>query len=230
MKEDTAPPPSVAPLLLFPGEVTEPLSLTALLREAHEGAAADRLAEIERRTKFRTPLDDSTDWAALAGFGATLVDSIAKHRSTAVRETCAAIVDRVSPALAPLGDFVPPAAELSIVFRTVSPQDAGGIATRRVHAHRRWLAAQAADDVDATIAANLLYRGAIDLLVRAAVVEVHGARIRGADGDKITDLSAAVLDGLDRAGLLTSIHEACLHVQGLAPGKVALSGSSPQST
>lgn len=222
------PATPVAPLLLFPGETTPPMSLTALLREAHEGAAAARLIEIERRTKNRIPLDDSTVWADVAAAVVSFAGDVAANRSTAVRKTAQRVLDITAEPLEPLPDFVPPAADVHLVLRTVSARDLSRFATRRVFASKKWR--DAGDDAEKLIDANDLWRAAIDQLVRASVVEIRGLRRVGADAAAITDLTDAVLDGLDKVGLLSSIHEACLHFQGLPPGKVELSGSSLQST
>ena len=52
----------MAALLLYPGDVGEPVSLQAILKEAHNASRQGVLEEMTARAKAGVPLDDSTDW------------------------------------------------------------------------------------------------------------------------------------------------------------------------
>jgi hypothetical protein len=49
-------------ILIYPGQLGEPVELQSVLREAHEEARKARQTEIDARNKARIPLDDSTRW------------------------------------------------------------------------------------------------------------------------------------------------------------------------
>lgn len=225
----TTPPPDLAPLpgaplLLFPGMVSEPTPLVDLLREAHAGEAAARLAEIDRRKAQGIPRDEATVWRDVAALVDVVGAAVTAHDGEATRAAALRILETTAPPLAPLPDFVPPAGleGVVVVLRTMSAADLARVRARKHAASRAW--GRAKDDDEARAAANELAYAAWGEMITGSIVEVHGlaaAPVR---------MTSALIDGLRRSGFLEAFHDAADHFQGLAPGKAKLSGSSPLST
>ena len=213
-------------ILIYPGQLGEPVALQAVLREAHDEARKARQSEIDARAKARIPLDDSTVWpeveeavsAASLAHGARDSVKVAEHARRLVALT-------EGNALEPIGDYVP------------SPELDGIVVTMRVvddATRRLWTAkTQAAwmmirdsvkrDDVMAR-------REAYDRLEAVYEEVVCGvvAKLDGLQG--LRDSVAESMPALRLAGLLVPLHSAARHFLDLPPGKALRCGQQPPST
>jgi hypothetical protein len=207
----------MAALLLYPGDVGEPVSLQAILREAHDASRAAVVAEIAARVKSNVPLDDSTDWRAVASADATLSAAIVARDTSAVGASARAIAGLVSGyTLADPGEYVDSEDldGVSVTLRMCSDAQRRGWVARRASAWRAWR--DAADDEgkrDADERLCLLYEEMITVCL-ASVTGLQGMRSTLAES----------LPGLRLAGLLVPFHDAVRYFLELPPGKALRCG------
>lgn len=213
-------------ILIYPGQLGEPVALQAVLREAHDEARKARQVEIDARVKARIPLDDSTNWQDVGELVARASLAHGERDSAkvaaAARELAAATDGN---ALAPLGDFVPPEGIDGIVVTMQIVDDA----TRRLwtaQTQAAWLAIRDASKTDDVMAR----REAYDRLERAYETTVVGvvAKLDGLQGLKST--VAESMPALRLAGLLVPLYTAARHFLDLPPGKALRCGQQPPST
>jgi hypothetical protein len=213
-------------ILIYPGQLGEPVALQAVLKEAHDEARKTRQAEIDARVKARIPLDDSTVWPDVEEAISATSLAHGDRNSAKVAEHARRLVAMTEGnALEPLGEYQP-APELDGIVITMRIVDD---ATRRLWAAKTqaaWLAirnAVAGDDV-------LARRDAYDRLERVYEEVVIGvvAKLEGLQG--LRDSVADSMPALRLAGLLVPLHAAARHFLELPPGKALRCGQQPPST
>jgi len=213
-------------ILIYPGQLGDPVALQAILREAHDEARKARQAEIDARVKARVPLDDSTVWpdveesvsAVSLAHGARDSVKVAEHARKLVALT-------EGNALEPLGEYEPDV-NLDGVFITMRIVDD---ATRRLWSAKTqaaWLAIRNAAKGEDVLAR----RDAYDRLERVYEEVVCGvvAKLDGLQG--LRDSVAESMPALRLAGLLVPLHAAARHFLELPPGKALRCGQQPPST
>ena len=200
-------------VLIRPGQVSGWVSLQEVLREAHEAAQKERAAEIEQRAKNSIPLDDDTDWSAVA------VAVAAKKSAEVARLTS-------GHELAPIPDYVDVEGYGDVRCRFVAISEAKrrtlalavAAAVDGVNEARAFSDVQALDDACAEADRA---RGAF---VQAAVV---GLDVSGEVLEVLTDDD---VQALYVSGLLLAVYSAARDYQRLSPGKGTRFGSPAQST
>lgn len=212
-------------LLLFPGQLSAPVRLLDVLREAHEAARKTRADELAARAKAGAPVDDETRWPVVSGIVAAIGDASGKQDSAALARLGADLQRATAGnALEPIGDFVGPEGvdDLVVVFRVVSAAD-------RLNANARlgdaWqtvvaLEREGAPMVDRRLADERVLQAQLSIC-RETIAEVRGVDVP-ADAD--------VWEGLRLAGLLPWLLMAARHFLTLPPGKALRCGLPSSST
>ena len=200
-------------ILIRPGGVSDWVTLQDVLREAHEAAQKERAAEIEQRTKNGVPLDDDTDWPAVAV-------AVAARKSAEIARLTS------GHELTPIPDYVDVEGYDAVKCRFVAISEA----------KRRTLALAVAAAVDAVSEA----RAANDVQAlddacakadrtRGAFVQaaVGGLNVAGEVLEALTDDD---VEALHVSGLLLAVYSAARDYQRLSPGKGTRFGSPARST
>lgn len=221
-------------VLIFPGSKSELVSLQAVLRESHEAQQAGRAQEIAERTKLSIPLDDATDWNAVA-LQITALGCLPERDSKAVAELAAKLHASVAGhALLALPDYEPVAGYDDVLLRF------RGLADSAVQdhmltvglAHREAEAASKIEDPTARAKGVRLANEARDqaflAFIADAVCEVRcGEQVAGSGASGLTQLE---LEAIRATGLMVPIYLAARDYQRLSPGKGSRFGSAPPST
>lgn len=212
-------------ILIYPGQRGEPVSLLAVLREAHEAARKARQGEIDARSRARIPLDDSTNWDAVGDIASSIQSAVtAKDSSAAARGARELLAATDGNALEPLPEFTPDN-ELEGITVTMQIVDD---ATRRLwnaQTQAAWMAVRDAmrlDDVMARRDAYSRLESAYEAVIVGVVVSLGGL-----DGLKPTVVES--MPALRLAGLLPPLHTAARHFLDLPPGKALRCGQQPPS-
>jgi hypothetical protein len=213
-------------LLIYPGTHGEPVALQDVLREAHDAFRDGRAKQIEARKKKRIPLDDSTDWPAVAEAVASVSLAHGDRDSAKVAAHARTLVELVDGnALEEIGAYEPDPALDGIVLTMAVVDDS----TRRLwnaETQAAWQAIRAARVSDDAVAAQR----AMSSLDATACKVVAGVivKIEGIEGLKAS--IGESMPGLVLAGLLTPLYTAARHFLELPVGKAVRCGLPPQST
>lgn len=213
------------PMLVFPGQRSQPAPLVEVLREAHELARKARADEIEQRKRAGVPLDDSTVWPVVDGIIGAIGDAHrAQDSATLARLSGDLVRATAGNALAELQPFDPPEGVEGIVvtMEVISQAERLNLNAALGDA---WAALLAAERADASMstkrAADEAVLQAQMAIVRRVVVEVGGV-----DAPAGCDL----WEGLRLAGLLPAFFAAARHFLTLPPGKALRCGLPSSST
>lgn len=213
-------------LIVHPGELSLPVALTEVLREAHEVAREARAKEIEGRKAKRIPLDDTTNWQEVGEAVAAASLAHGERDTAKVAEAARLLlVHTEGNALEPLPEYVPAPELAGIVctFRMVADRDRRGWSARLTAAWRRYRDALVADDPIALRDADEAITAVYEDQVAACV-----AKLDGIEG--LRDSVADSLPGLRLAGLLLPLQRAVGHFLSLPPGKALRCGQPAPST
>lgn len=212
-------------LLLFPGQLSAPVRLVDVLREAHDIARKARADEIAARNKAGAPLDDETRWSVVAGVVGAIGEAHAKQDSAVLARLGGDLARATSGnALEPIGDFVGPDGvdDLVVVFRVASQAD-------RLNGNARLADAwQTVVDIERDGGPMVDRRLADERVLQAqlAICKETIAEVRGVDVPAGADL----WEGLRLAGLVPWLLMACRHFLTLPPGKALRCGHPSSST
>lgn len=212
-------------LLLFPGQLSAPVRLVDVLREAHEAARKARADELAARAKAGAPVDDETRWPVVSGIVAAIGDANAKQDSAALARLAGDLHKATAGhALEQLEDFVGPDGvdDLVVVFRVVSAAD-------RLNGNARLADAwQAVVDLERDGGPMVDRRLADERVLQAqlAICRETIAEVQGVD----VPVGADLWEGLRLAGLLPWLLMACRHFLTLPPGKALRCGLPSSST
>ena len=213
-------------LLIYPGTHGEPVALQDVLREAHEAFREARQKQIEARQKKRVPLDDSTDWQAVAEAVASVSLAHGERDSVKVGRHARELVELVDGnTLEVVGPYKPDPALDGIVVTMQVVDDA----TRRMwnaETQAAWMAIRAARVADDAVKAQQALNG-LDATAAKVVAGVV-VKIEGVEGLKAT--VAESMPGLILAGLLTPLYTAARHFLELPAPKAVRCGLPPLST
>lgn len=207
-------------LIVHPGELSLPVALTDVLREAHEVTRDARTKEIDARKAKRIPLDDSTNWqevgeaiaAASLAHGERDTAKVAEAARLLSLHTEGNALEVVPPYEAP-----PELAGIVCTFRMVADRDRRAWAARLTAAWRRYRDALMADDPIALRDADEAITEVYEAQVAACVAKLDG--VQG-----LKDSVADSLPGLRLAGLLLPLQRAVSHFLSLPPGKALRCG------
>lgn len=213
-------------MIVHPGELSAPVALQSVLREAHKEAQDARQREISERTARRVPLDDATDWPEVAKVATTLTAAVDKRDAKAAAEAARLVLAHSDGnALAPLPDYEP-VADLDgivITLRMVADRDRRAWSARLTTAWRAYRDALIADDPMALRAADEAITSVYEDQVAACVAKLDG--VQG-----LRDSMADNLPGLRLAGLLLPLQRAVAHFLSLPVGKALRCGQPAPST
>ena len=207
-------------LIVHPGELSAPVALVDVLREAHEVARASRATDIEGRKAKRIPLDDTTNWQevgeAVATASLALTDRDTKRLSEAAR-LILAHADGNALEEVPAFEAPPELAGIIVTFRMVADKDRRAWAARLTTAWRLYRDALVADDPIRLREADETITGVYEDQVTACIAKLDG--VQG-----LKDSLADNLPGLRLAGLLLPLQRAIGHFLSLSPGKALRCG------
>jgi hypothetical protein len=200
-------------ILIRPGQVSGWVTLQEVLREAHQAAQKDRAEEIEHRKKNGIPLDDDTDWSAVAV-------AVAARKSAEIAKLTS------GHELTPIADYVDVEGYDNIKARFIAIPEAKrrtltlavAAAADAVNDARRAGDTQGVDD--ACLERDRAYGAFVQATVRE--LDVSGEVLNGITDDDV--------DALFASGLLLSVYSAARDYQRLSPGKGRRFGSPAQST
>lgn len=82
-------------ILVYPGQVSDPVSLQAVLREKHEAERAETEKEVALRKARGVPLDDTTTWSSVRDELARLTSAVAVGDGLKTEAAARAIVGAV---------------------------------------------------------------------------------------------------------------------------------------
>jgi hypothetical protein len=213
----------MAALLLYPGDVGEPVSLQAILREAHNASRQGVLDEMAARNKAGVPLDDSTDWRLVGSAAERVSQAIVARDASALSDAARSVVALSSGyVLADPGEYVDSEDldGVTVTMRMCSDSQRRGWVARRASAWREWR--QAIDDEGKRAADERL------CVLYEEMITVCIARVDGLQGMRAT--IADSLPGLRLAGLLVPFHDAVRYFLELPPGKALRCGRLQPST
>lgn len=213
-------------ILIYPGQLGEPVELQSVLREAHEEARKARQTEIDARNKARIPLDDSTRWPDVEEAISGLSLAHGARDSLRVAEHARRVLGLVEGnALEPLPEYEPNP-ELDGIVVTMRIVDD---ATRRLWSAKTqaaWIAIR-----DAARAEDALARRDAYARLETVYIEVVCGVVAKLDGVQgMRDTMAESMPGLLLAGLLVPLHTAARHFLELPAKKALRCGLPPQST
>lgn len=217
-------------LLLLAGQVGPWAPLEDMRREVHEAVRAERAEEIAARKARNNPLDDTSDWGALAFTAKVLTETIVEHDTAKVRRLAGELLAGTAAALAPLPPYASDVDTVGVRvrFRVLSE------ARRRVLAGELDVAIERAQahggDVLKFIEADEEGLAAIAAYVTETLVGIEGVNVLDDQGDERlleVPLQPVGVDALRRAGLLTPIFVVARAFQGM-PAKKALRFGQPQ--
>ena len=212
-------------MLIYPGTRGAPVALQAVLREAHDALRDARARQIEGRKKRRVPLDDSTDWQAVADGVASVSLAHGERDSVKVARAARELVElSEGNALEPIGEYEPDAAldNITITMQVVADAERRmwnaetAAAWARVRESR-----MAGDMVEAQKALNELDAIA-GRVVAAVVVDITGAIDLA--GKSVADAMPALV----LAGFLAPLYTAARHFLDLPVPKAVRCGLPPQ--
>jgi hypothetical protein len=214
-------------LLIYPGTRGAPVPLQDVLKEAHEAFRIARQAQIDKRRKTKSPLDDTTDWQAVGeGVAAVSLAHSARDSALVARHARELVEATEGHAIEPVGDYEQNAAVDGVVVTMQVVADAD----RRMwqaETSACWdrirLARIAGDHVGAQQALNDMDAVAAKV-VAAVVVEIGGAV------DLQSKSVADAMPGLVLAGLLAPLYTAARHFLELPAPKALRCGLPPLST
>lgn len=212
-------------ILIYPGQTGEPVALSAVLREAHDEARRARQAEIDARKKAGIPLDDSTDWRALAATADALRAACDARDAPRVADLArVAVASTEGNALEPIGEYVadPDHEGIVLTLRVVDE------ATRRqwnAQTQAAWMTIRAAMRSDDVLARREGY-DRLERVYESIVVGVV-AKLEGLRG--LRDTVAESMPALRLAGLLVPLYSASRYFLELPPGKALRCGLQPPS-
>ncbi len=201
-------------------------------REAHEILRADRDADIAARKARNSPLDDSSDWGALAVKAHQIYAGVEHHDTVRVRELAVDLLAGTAAVRSPVPPYEP-------------DPDLDGIRVRlRVLPERRRRVLSAAieeplvrvsangGDIQKSIEADEEGIAAIAQYVLEAVAAVEGVTTIGADGEQplASPIDDDALEALRRGGLLSPLFVVARAFQGLPAKKAMRFGQPPPST
>jgi hypothetical protein len=212
-------------VLLFPGQLSAPVRLLDVLREAHEASRKARADELAARAKAGAPVDDETRWPVVSGVISAIGDAAGKQDSAALARLAGDLHRATAGnALEPIGDFVGPEGvdDLVVVFRVVSAAD-------RLNGNAQLADAwQAVVDIERDGGPMVDRRLADERVLQAQLVICRDtiAEVRGVD----VPVGADVWEGLRLAGLLPWLLMAARHFLALPAGKALRCGLPSSST
>ena len=204
----------------LPGTVGPLRSLDEMLRESHEARRDSIAKQISHRVENGIPLDDTTDWVAVA---LRLVDTQAiaeQQDGQALRQALSVLMERVSGGLEPMPEYVPEESLDGVLVRLRAVSEA---ALQQAMEGVRAELARPGGDVRAPMTA----------FVQSAVGEVIGLETIDENGDRVPVeirahgglLPSGSLDVLDSAGLLVALYATARDFQQLPPKKKERYGS-----
>jgi len=205
-------------MLISPGAKTPRVRLLDVLRESHDAFRAGRVAEIEKRKKIGTPLDDTTKWGAVDDMMASLAASRVALNSVEVARIAGEILTATAGnAIIDPGEFKPDdfgidLSGVEIVMQIVDEATALDWSAERV---ATWKAVRDATDIMSRRAASRAMDSLYERIVARVIVEVHGV-----DGLEPTHLAEniAALSSTGLTGPLYSAAQAMLDLP--APKKL----------
>lgn len=217
-----------------PGDITAVEPLVDIMTALHADRRDAMLADIARRKESGAALDDDTRWPhVLHLIKGAEAHAVAKD-TAAIRSLATELLEATSSFLEDPGPLaVPPAAHgISISMRILHARPFRALAGKEHRALKAQLKMMklvhaSPDDEPAAIALELAGERTIEArraFVTASLAEVH------IDGQPEPTVDDAVLDTLERLGLLRLIYEVCSGFQDLPWGKGERSGSRPQAT
>lgn len=212
-------------ILVYPSQKSEPVSLLAVLREAHDAASSERQKEIDARTKAGIPLDDRTAWSVVKPHVDDIVKACEARDSDAINIAARVLVSATDGnALKPLPAFeAPPLDGVMITFVMPSAEQRLDWNARRITHWKAIRAASKAGDMMAVRAADEAL-----VAVNIAMVVACIDKIDGLAG--MRDTVAESMPGLRLVGMLDHLVTAAMHFVELDPKKALRCGQPQPST